>query len=839
MKKILILIINIVLHSNSWSQPSCENNSPLSIIPNSSFEDLGDCCPNGYSDLNCAASWIQASNPTTDLHHQCNFFSSIIQEPIPDGQAVVGAIMVNGWKEYLGTCLSSPIFPNQDYRLTMGVNSVMTNNNLTAAAPNSLGVMPIVIYGSSNCNDLPFNGNDCPLNGNDGNWQIIGSANYNPNFGNWETLEFNINVNSQINVIAIGAPCNLPANYATMTVFSNMFPYFFFDNLILTQEFQITGDINSSTTGEPCNGTLEVTINDEMPNNGDFSWYLNGEIIPGENEDEFQAPAGFLSDGDLLVGHYMNDTGWCANSEVEIVSLGQPLAQFDSDSNCLNDITTFNNLSTVPVGSLSYHWDLGDASGTSTDANPEYLYELSGSYDVKLIAVSDFGCSDTINQEQIVFALPSVEQESFPSCLNTLQLHQNASFADGQEILSTTWDFGDSTPLIDSIDSYHMYSDTGNFLIQMTVTTNQGCINDSIFDVYVHPLPFVDFLVSPTCEGETVQIQNLSDTTNFEIVEYKTDFHDGAISFEDEATHIFNGYGTFEITLSIEDFYGCKNSVTKPVEVERIEALFSIYDSTGCPELEVEFTDESWLSSSSEIITREWNINDSIALSEAQLSNYSFGNISTSNIRNYDVSLTVTSLNDCSAVYSIEDAITVFPSPIANFEYSPSEDVYALDYINFTNFSEGENSVYWTFGDGQYSTDSSPVSQYIDFGVYEVNLLVENTYDCFSTVQSLIEINPLNHIYFPNSFTPNNDGINDVLYAQKFGNELLEFSIQIFSRWGDLVFSSNSIEQVWNGTNSGDSNYLVPDGVYSYTLFAKFIEDPVPFYSTGSITVLR
>ena len=92
----------------------CPVVEPVSLIPNPSFEDK-TCCPNDRSQLNCAETWIQASEPTTDYLHTCGWMGwdgLPVPMPLPDGQAVVGfrdgrARMGEPdpeWKEYVGAC---------------------------------------------------------------------------------------------------------------------------------------------------------------------------------------------------------------------------------------------------------------------------------------------------------------------------------------------------------------------------------------------------------------------------------------------------------------------------------------------------------------------------------------------------------------------------------------------------------------------------------------------------------------------------------------------------------------------------------------------------------------
>ena len=71
-------------------------------------------------------------------------------------------------------------------------------------------------------------------------------------------------------------------------------------------------------------------------------------------------------------------------------------------------------------------------------------------------------------------------------------------------------------------------------------------------------------------------------------------------------------------------------------------------------------------------------------------------------------------------------------------------------------------------------------------------------------------------VFLPNSFTPNNDGLNDIFLAK--GLFIEEFSMEIYSRWGELLFYSTDLDDGWNGIYKGS---LVPDGAYVYQVVAK------------------
>lgn len=100
-------------------------------------------------------------------------------------------------------------------------------------------------------------------------------------------------------------------------------------------------------------------------------------------------------------------------------------------------------------------------------------------------------------------------------------------------------------------------------------------------------------------------------------------------------------------------------------------------------------------------------------------------------------------------------------------------------------------------------------------------------------------------LYIPNAFTPNGDNINDRFELRISENcEVVKFSLQIFDRWGRMVFQSESMEldQAWDGKFE---NREMEHGVYLYKIQAEFLSynnrkaDPVKYNKQGSVVLIR
>ncbi|MCX8080463.1 MAG: gliding motility-associated C-terminal domain-containing protein, partial [Bacteroidia bacterium] len=106
-----------------------------------------------------------------------------------------------------------------------------------------------------------------------------------------------------------------------------------------------------------------------------------------------------------------------------------------------------------------------------------------------------------------------------------------------------------------------------------------------------------------------------------------------------------------------------------------------------------------------------------------------------------------------------------------------------------------------------------PSRVYENNGKYPVMLVAKNEYGCIDTVYKVLEVAEDFVVYIPNVFTPNGDGLNDVFNVKGTGLKSERYLMQIFDRWGNLIYQTKDINKGWDGTVKG-----VPaqEGVYIY-----------------------
>jgi gliding motility-associated-like protein len=191
----------------------------------------------------------------------------------------------------------------------------------------------------------------------------------------------------------------------------------------------------------------------------------------------------------------------------------------------------------------------------------------------------------------------------------------------------------------------------------------------------------------------------------------------------------------------------------------------------------------------------------------------------TSGIQTYQV-LTSEGGKSFSFYESID--INIVSPPKAAFTIK--DDVVFDSPTEFINQSENAMTFFWDFGDGITSMDENPTHTYVEAADYNIMFVAENEIGCRDTIFLDVYARCGKRIV-ENVFTPNNDGRNDVFY---FDSAVVceVILIQVFNRWGNLVYQSTDPYAPWNG---GD----YPSGTYYYVVRFRDGEDK------GFITLIR
>lgn len=242
---------------------------------------------------------------------------------------------------------------------------------------------------------------------------------------------------------------------------------------------------------------------------------------------------------------------------------------------------------------------------------------------------------------------------------------------------------------------------------------------------------------------------------------------------------------------------------------------------SGCAPLTIDFTN-----SSMDAVTYNWDFGDGTTSTESTPT-HTFTEPGT-----YTVNFTAIDEDACDPEDEAILTVNVYGFPEADFTYTPNPaNIYTV--VDYTDASTDAVSWNWDFGDGASSTVQNPSHQYTLPGTYTVCLKVENANGCEDTVCYPIEVIAFSVLDAPNAFTPNGDGVNDTYVAPSYG--LTSYELEIYNRWGELVFQTNSPAVQWDGYFNDKEQEM---GTYVFIMRGTG-EDGQNFYKQGNITLVR
>jgi gliding motility-associated-like protein len=199
----------------------------------------------------------------------------------------------------------------------------------------------------------------------------------------------------------------------------------------------------------------------------------------------------------------------------------------------------------------------------------------------------------------------------------------------------------------------------------------------------------------------------------------------------------------------------------------------------------------------------------------------------------YSISMTIVNSFGCTKDTTAINYIEVYPKPVAEFTADPWLTTILDPVIQFTNLSTGATSYFWDFGDDYSTLNNStlvdPAHAYENAGIYQVWLVAFNDKGCKDTVMHTVEIQGEYALYIPNTFTPDDNGLNDIFQPKGVGIDESSYKMYIFDRWGEIIFTSDEFRKGWNGKVKG-TDTVAEQGVYTYKILVKDYQGNVHKY---------
>lgn len=501
-----------------------------------------------------------------------------------------------------------------------------------------------------------------------------------------------------------------------------------------------------------------------------------------------------------------------------------------------------------------------DIATTVSDPGGDYLWELDNSTANELPNMSpsdstDYivnytlgNCDDQDTSTVIVYKTPDAQVE-----IDSVCFEEETSFTDnstldnsnGDVIDQWTWNFGDGNTS-NAQNPVHEYDNENIYDVTLKVETNNGCADSVAVQTVVYPLPEAEFSVDNECLDVAHDFENnstVSNTNTTNNIDFHTwDFDDGNSSSEEEPVHTYDNDGTYDVELMVETNHGCRDSITESVTVHpRPQPVIDNNLLEDCSPLCFTLNSESTINNPSTMVEYNWYLNGELAQSSAEGFYDDCLYNDSDDTQVYDVKLRVESNEGCADSVQIDDMLTVYHNPTADFTYSPEELDIIESEVQFTNLSTKEDAVDWLFDDFDSSSENNPTIEFPDVGGdYWVKLLALTDEGCRDSVTEFITVENRILYYVPNTFTPDNDPYNEQFkpeFPPGFTPE--DFKLTIYNRWGETVFVSRNHQVGWDGTYGTDSNREVPDGTYVWKMEFKAIQTDKKYEETGHVNIIR
>ncbi|MGE0568199.1 MAG: gliding motility-associated C-terminal domain-containing protein [Bacteroidia bacterium] len=504
----------------------------------------------------------------------------------------------------------------------------------------------------------------------------------------------------------------------------------------------------------------------------------------------------------------------------------QSLTIFDASGCSLATTFSIGNTSNVSVSILGftpvlcYNQCDGVVNLSVTNAVPPISYSLTGmpsvtinpiinicAGDYTIRATDNLGCWSTTT---ISFANPPFYSysvginSSAPICIGQ-SATLNSTVHGGTTPYSYSWSPGGHsspnpivTPSITTNYSLNVFDANGCTLQSKTITVN----------VFSPLTVSVSNQNSGICPGTTAQITP------------SVSGGDGNYSYQwlpgnQTTPSIFiDNISIPQYTFVVND--GCgSNPVSKIITLQLFPQTipsFTLDTTSGCTPLCISFSNTT-LKSTKPI----WNFGDRPFEFMHDAPSYCYQNGGL-----YSVKLSVIDSNACFASFTATNIVNALARPKPNFITKPTTLIDTEGQGELINSSLNSTSVHWFVDDIDYGTANSITVNFFDTICFITKIISYNNNGCYDSLMRKVCVKPGVSFYMPNTFTPNDDGLNDVLFP--FGNSILSenYSFKIYNRWGQKLFHTHQLNEGWDGKYK---NNKAPNDIYYWIIeFRDFYE---------------
>ena len=359
------------------------------------------------------------------------------------------------------------------------------------------------------------------------------------------------------------------------------------------------------------------------------------------------------------------------------------------------------------------------------------------------------------------------------------------------------------------------FPDTGLYHGMLLINQSSGGCSDTAFiHVQIFPEPQASFAFDyDTCVAGPVSFIDQS-TGEGGLNQWKWNFGiPGSASSHQNPTYQYPIPGNHPVSLKVTDKNQCADDTTATVAWFPVPPVIIVQPSNyfGCVPDEIYFGNLSTPIDDSYHIV--WHFGDGDTIEDVISPTHLYDEPGL-----YDVRVEITSPVGCYIYRDFYHLINMEAPPIADFECDPDSGLTNFNNtVRFLDKSSGALHWNWQIGSNFSTFEQNPTHTFIDTGRVSVRLLVTHPAGCLDSMTKELDFRPVVTWFMPNAFTPNGDGKNDDFFGKGFLNGATNFKMNIWNRWGEMVFETNNPNDKWNGEKQ-NSGSMSQEGVYIYTV---------------------
>jgi gliding motility-associated-like protein len=473
----------------------------------------------------------------------------------------------------------------------------------------------------------------------------------------------------------------------------------------------------------------------------------------------------------------------------------------------------------IPSSNYELSYNGGIPTSITTDAIGEYTITglVEGSYTG--FTLTESTCSTCSTTENVTMTLTDPIPPVLNAGIDVVACENDiiTLTAFNPENANISWNNG-------IVDGVGFVSPVG--ISTYTVTAERvNCFSTDIVQVTVNPLPIVNAGQDISlCEGDDVTLSGSGADT------YVWD--NGVV----DGVPFTPSFGLITYNVIGTSIFGCVNS--DEVDIDVIispDVSFTANRTVGCAPQEINL-----ISTSPGVGNQCFYTISDIAQVPGCNVNHIFKEAGC-----YDVTLQVELSNGCVDDLTLTDYICIDDYPVADFTVNPEEITSIYNKVEFTNETTGATDYEWNFGDENISSAINPTHEYSVNSIsqkanFDVELIATSDLGCKDTFNLDLPFFEELVYFIPNTFTPDGNKFNET-FKPVFtsGFDPLDYKLEIFNRWGELIFVSNDANYGWDGTYGASKIKFAPEGAYVWKISFKKLRDDENVEVFGSVNLLK